>query len=285
MAMVVAGLLWLAVGWRPVWSGELPPVPGPLEFLHDYAGILADDQREALHRSQTVAYQRDGIPIVVVTIDRVADHAAGQASIESLAASWFDHWGIGSPERNLGMLVLLAVEDRTVRIELGAGWGTRADGETDRIVQRTMVPRFRQGDFAGGLIAAVDELQALAAAGPGGLPRPGASVAETDPQAMVGAAVRRLLGYNPLKEQFGPWAVTLALLAGLGCLAAAVWQPHQRKAWLLSGLGLIVLAVFFWLLIAALALFLHPRRWGGGGSAGGGFSGGSSGGGGATGRW
>jgi len=263
----------------------LPPPPGPGDFLHDLSGVLAADDKAALRDRQAVTFEQHGIPIVVVMIDRIADHAAPSTTIESLATSWFDHWGIGSPERNLGMLVLLAVEDREVRIELGAGWGRRADAEATRIVERSMVPQFRQGNYARGLLAAVSELQALAAAGPDGLPPTTGTLVETDPQAMLDTAMRRMITYNPLAERFGQWAVTLALLAGLGCLAAAVWQPHHRKAWLLTGLGLIILAVFFWLLILALALFLHPRRWAGGGSSGGGFSGGSSGGGGATGRW
>ena len=285
LAIVLTGLLGLVDWCRPAEAGELPPVPGPLEFLHDFAGVLSDDDRVALQESQTAAFDRHGIPIVVVTIERLADHGPDSTSIEVLARQWFDHWGIGSPERNLGVLVLLAVEDRAARIELGAGWGGRADAVTGEIMDGRMVPRFRQGDFDGGLRQGVEALRQLASRGPDALVDAPVQTGFPDADEMVTAAAQRLIRYNPLAEQFGPWAVTGALLAGLGCLIAAVRWPDQRKPLLIAGLGLIVAAVFFWLLIVVLAIVLSRGRRSHGGFSGGGFSGGSSGGGGATGRW
>lgn len=285
-ASASALMAWLAVVFLAGASelpaaGELPPQPAPNEFLHDLAGVLNEEDAERLRAMQAATFASQDIPIVVVTIQRITDFDPNAGSIENLARRWFDHWGIGSPQRNHGMLVLVSIEDRAARIELGAAWGRLADGATAGIMDRSMVPEFRNGNYGAGLRRGVEELQKLAQLGPKGVGAASRGGGTASDEA-YSVALNNLKNSNPLVENFGPWGLTLALLAGLGCIVAAVWLPEHRKALLLTGLGIIVVALFFWIFIVALAAL--GGRSGRSGSRGG-FSGGFSGGGGASGRW
>ena len=88
-------------------QADLPPRPTDLDFLHDLAAVLTDEQAASLQRLQRATFEQHGVPIVVVSIARMADYSAANGGIEDLARQWFDHWGIGSEQRNNGMLVLL----------------------------------------------------------------------------------------------------------------------------------------------------------------------------------
>ncbi len=82
--------------------------------------------------------------------------------IERFAADLFDHWGIGFPDYNYGILLLIAKEDRKARIELGADWSREHDQVCQRIMDEIIIPRFKRGDFSGGIRQGVESLDNLA---------------------------------------------------------------------------------------------------------------------------
>jgi uncharacterized protein len=142
--------------------------------VNDFAGVL-DDAAEARIAALVDDARRDpGVEITVVTIPRVATYAPGQ-TLEAFATGLFNAWGIGSRATNDGILILLSVEDRAVRIELGGAYPPVYDGRALRVIDVVMLPPFRQGDWAGGIetgvTAAVEDIARPF--------RAGASVTET----------------------------------------------------------------------------------------------------------
>ena len=131
------GLL-LALWGGAAGAASIPPAPSGEDYLQDTAGLINGADETRLRALQETSLRQYNSPLVVVTIARVADY--GESSIEALATRWFDAWHIGTLglERgaNQGMLLLVAVEDRRARIELGADWGHSWDGATQQIFLR-----------------------------------------------------------------------------------------------------------------------------------------------------
>ena len=83
--------------------------------------------------------------------------------IEDFSLRVANDWGLGQKDKNNGILVTLALEERQVRIEIGKGLESDMPQEIlDRIIQEEMIPSFRRGDYAGGLEKGVERLQAVA---------------------------------------------------------------------------------------------------------------------------
>jgi uncharacterized protein len=187
----------------------------------------------------------------------MASHGGAGLRIETFARLLFDQWGIG-PEKiaetswNYGMLLLVSKGDRKARIELGAGWRHDKDLAAQQIMDDLIVPRFRQGDFSGGIRAGAEALDKLAR----DLQLPTKPVPAST--YWIGAA---MLG------------VVIFTVVSLIRRGSSGW------AWLFWG------AVFA--IIGTILYHLASSRssGSGGGYSGGSFGGGFSGGGGASGSW
>jgi uncharacterized protein len=221
-------------------------------------------------------------------------------TIEQYALRVAEQWKIGRKKIDDGAILVVAKNDRALRIEVGYGLeGALNDATANRIIREVIVPRFREGDFFGGISAGVDRMIRVIDGEP--LPAPAKAAAPADegllqilPVLLIlalvaGAILRRLLG------RFVGSVATGGVVGGL--------------AWLLAGTLAIALlsaiVAFFFTLISGAGG--SGRRytggfpggygggWGGGGFGGGGFGGGggggfsggggSFGGGGASGRW
>lgn len=253
-------------------AAGIPPPPTGEDYLLDQSGLINPADETHLRALQQTALRQYNSPLVVVTIPRVSDF--GESSVEALATRWFNEWNIGTLglERgaNQGILLLVAVEDRRARIELGADWGHDWDAHAKRIMDEQIVPRFKSGNFSGGIVDGAEGLLAMAKAGPHSHP----------PGDFLERKVRPMAKYSLLDPKL------MLAVAGLG-LALILYgvfgkSEHSGK---LIGLGvvLIIAALFTYVVVMAL-LVLFGRRSGLSGG-GGGFSGGSSGGGGASGSW
>ncbi|MEO0501391.1 MAG: TPM domain-containing protein, partial [Pseudomonadota bacterium] len=173
------------------------------------------------------------------------------------------NWGLGDAERNDGAILLVAPNDRKVRIEVGYGLeGVLSDGLSFLIVNRTILPRFRDGDLEGGVRAGVDALADQLA-----LP---ADEAEARLRAAEEARA-------DTAEGGFPWGLVWLLLI----IAFNIWSMSRRRGGRRRG------GVILW---GMPGIGGGGRSYGGGfggGFGGGGFSGGggSFGGGGASGSW
>jgi len=160
--------LLLLLSTPPVYADRgIPPVPGPGEHLQDYAGVINPEHKETIRRLQKVSFEQYVTPIVVVTIHSMGDYGPGDLPIKRFGAKWFNKWQIGmkGPDGELinkGILLLISIGDRKSRIELGAEWGQTHNSHCDRITRSVMVPRFKRGEYSGGIHDAVGELSRLA---------------------------------------------------------------------------------------------------------------------------
>ncbi len=123
----------------------------------DLTGTLDSDWVAAMQQRLLDLQQRKGSQIAVLMVP-----STGEDSIEQFATRVFEQWRLGRASVDDGVLVLVAKEDRTMRIEVGYGLeGAIPDVAAGRIIRDEMVPAFRQGDFASGIERAVGVLERL----------------------------------------------------------------------------------------------------------------------------
>lgn len=135
-----------------------PPDPGARwGYVSDFAGVLTDAQRDALEVKLQALDASDSTQVAVVTLETLEGD-----SLESLSHRLAAQWGIGRQGRSNGVLLLIVTDDRSVRIEVGYGLeGRLTDILSGMIIRDHMVPRFREGDYAGGIEAGVDAIVAV----------------------------------------------------------------------------------------------------------------------------
>lgn len=190
---------------------KYPPRPAQGEFILDEAKILKDGDASEIRKvcGEVLAAKR--APIVVVTIKSMADYGATGWPIQRYAMNLFAEWAVGWADWNYGMLLLVSTGDRKARIELGASWGHLKDPEAQRIMNEEIVPRFKRGDFSGGIYAGVRGLREIATAdvkGPAPPPQVyGPAPTKPEPRPNPGyssAPVQpRRAPYQPLQRSHG----------------------------------------------------------------------------------
>jgi len=224
-----------------------PERPTERGFITDSAYLLSDSDADAIREIADRLLTEKAVPIIVVTIPSLASYKA-YGGIESFSRDLFDHWGVGLEDWNYGILFVVAVEDRKARIELGADWGRRKDGDADLIMNTLIVPEFKSGNYSEGIVAGVRGLDAMA---------------------------RELAIPSPPKPSwYYPAMIALVLLAAFTFISL-----YRRGS---SGWAWVFWAGVFTLLFLLLRAAASTNS---SGYSGGSFGGGSSGGGGSTGSW
>ncbi|HMM22986.1 MAG TPA: TPM domain-containing protein [Selenomonadales bacterium] len=250
--LLMGGYLLLgAVGWA---QPQIPPPPtsGSL-FVQDYAGVLSGDTKTTLSLLGSQLKGKTKAHVVLVTVKSLGGVPASDYALAILR-----QWGVGDKSLNNGVVILVAVEDRESRIEVGYGLeGRLNDAKVGRIQDQYMIPHFQQGDYDRGILngyqAVVDEVA-----------REYNVEIKTDAKPVQRA--------QPAASESAwdhlPWWAKLAI--GIGILGLFLID------WIFFG------GQFTWLI---LALLFRRGGGGGGGYGGGGFGGGSGGGGGAGRKW
>lgn len=130
-------------------------VPAPTNYAVDTAGALTTNDLNALNAQlKTAADQGQQIGVVVV-------ESLNGTPIEHYAKEVAETWRVGDAETNNGVIIILATKDREMRIEVGNGFqGELTDAESADIVRNVMAPKFKAGDWYGGLSDAVAAIRA-----------------------------------------------------------------------------------------------------------------------------
>ncbi len=242
-------------------QGQLPALTAP---VNDFAGVIDAASAAELDRIIRVLQTTTGDVVVVATIDSFVPYA----TIEEYATRLFEQAGIGTRKADSGVLMLVAVRDRRVRIEVGYGIEEFiTDGFAGDTIRTQMLPAFREGAYGPGLVAGATRVITRIAQGRG-VTLPNVAVAarpRSQPNGgiPIGVVVAFLVLFS-LIGRFGGFG-------GLGGLAALLLQSRRGRRSTWSG----------W----------HGGSggfgggFGGGGGGFGGFGGGRSGGGGASGGW
>lgn len=135
----------------PALAQQLPALIGRVV---DNAGIIDAATERALETKLEAFERKSSDQIVVATVASL-----GGEAIEPYANRLFRHWGLGQAGENNGVLLLVAHGDRKMRIEVGYGLeGALTDLHSKLIIENTMVPAFRAGDFPTGISRAVDDI-------------------------------------------------------------------------------------------------------------------------------
>ena len=226
-------------------------------YVNDYAGVIGQQELQQIRTMLAEFKQQTGIDATVLTIRSINEYDTGDKSIESFAHRLFDSWGIGDRATNKGVLLLVAVKDRKVRIELGKSYRDLYDARMKEVIDQQILPAFKQNDYSRGTLQGVQAItKALSVAPVSGPPR-----------TPVRSPAQR-----PRESDSGGWGVMLVLLA------AFIGVP--------IGILLIIDRIRYGSFFSKgkKSSFGGYLPWvDGGGSSGGG--GGSSGGGGASGNW
>jgi uncharacterized protein len=146
--------LWLAALAAP--AAEVIPPP-PARHFHDAAGLVSAATAERLDR-QLADFERTTSSQVLVT---VFPKMQSDSALEDYTRRVAESWRVGQRAKNNGAVLFVFRDDRTVRIEVGYGLeGAMPDALAKRIIEDEIVPRFRRGDFEGGLSAGVNAILA-----------------------------------------------------------------------------------------------------------------------------
>ena len=135
------------------------PLPTPIGLVSDFAGAIDAATEARLTRRIQELKQKTGAEIAVVTLATTAPDAVPERAVRLAEA-----WKPGDHAKENGILFLVAVEDRELFIATGYGIeGALPDGLVGEIRDRTIIPKFRAGDIAGGIEAGVDRMAAVIA--------------------------------------------------------------------------------------------------------------------------
>ena len=273
--------VWLPFASLAAWAqGGVQPVPPLTAHVMDGTGTLTTAQKAALEAKLTAFEQSRGAQVVMLMVPTTQPE-----DIAAYAQRIGDSWKIGRKDIGDGLLLVVAKNDRTVRIETTKALeGAIPDLAASQIIETALTPRFRQGDFAGGLDAAADQIMAritgekLPAPQQGNAGRSGGGGFDwTTLAVFLFFAVP--IGGRVLSSVLGRKLGSVATGGAVGVLA---WLFTSS---LIIG-GIAALAGMVFALISGLGGAMGGRSsgwgggFGGGGFGGGGFGGGSRGGGG-----
>lgn len=275
MGIARAAIFFIALGLGAVcWGQALLPVPPLSGHVIDRTGTLDAGRQRALDDKLAAFEQAKGSQVVVLMVASTQPE-----DIASYANRVGNAWKIGRQGVGDGLLLLVAKDDRRVRIEVAKTLeGAIPDLLAKRIIDEAITPAFRQGDFAGGLDAAADRIIALVNGE--GLPTP-ATTPRYDPgfdwkDLAVFMFFAVPIGAAALRGIFG--RKLGSLLTGVGAGGMAWYITASVLVGGVAALVALLIALFSGFTTGALSR--GSRRgghWGGGGWAGG-SSGGSSGG-------
>ncbi|MGH8378600.1 MAG: TPM domain-containing protein [Gammaproteobacteria bacterium] len=239
----------------------MPPFPALTGPVVDTAHLLPADTFNTLSQQLAAYASRTGTQLVVVTLPTLNGYP-----IDMYGYQLGRHWGIGQKGKNNGTLLIVDAGEKQMRIEVGYGLeGTLTDAQSFEIIHNIITPRFKQGDFAGGIVAGTQAIL---------------TVLGNQQEAVQQQKVRNRSGTGFL--------IFLIIAFALMPLIRAIFSKGGRGGpGRPGGSGMGWLG---WMALGMLGGSLGRGGFGGGGFGGGGFGGfsgggGSFGGGGASGGW
>jgi uncharacterized protein len=208
-------------------------VPALRGRVNDYAGVMSQDQARSLESQLAQFEQETGHQVAVLTIPTLDGE-----DIEGFSIRVAENWKIGKKGFDNGVILVVAVKDRRLRLEVGYGLeGVLPDAIAKQITSNYIVPRFRSQDYAGGIIAGIDAVL---------------KVIKNEPLPESARRKDRNPGYS-----VNNFAMLIIAFVMLGIMAfASSSRRRKNQMWATRG------------------RHYPPIIWGGGGFGGGGYSGG-----------
>lgn len=253
----------------PLASGLDTAKLKPTGYVNDFAGVLTPGGKQVLETYCADLERLTGAQLAIALVDSLDDEP-----VEDVANRLYREWGIGKKGNDEGALILLSVRDRKSRAEIGYGLEPIINDGAAGGILRAVRPILRQGNYAGALLAAVEQIGARIAQAKGvelGEPTPPERRSRSRPSGsipfpLIAIAVLFLLSALGRGGRRGGGGAA-NLLAGMLLGSMLGRGMGNRAGWSGGGFG------------------GYDGGWGGGGGGFGGFGGGSSGGGGASSDW
>jgi uncharacterized protein len=244
----LAGIILFTLALGLASALDVPPLRGR---VNDYAGVISQDQARSLESQLAQFEQETGHQVVVLTILTLDGE-----DIEGFSIRVAEYWKIGKKGNDNGVILLVARDDRKLRIEVGYGLeGVITDAVAYHIIQELIIPRFRDRDFAGGIESGVSAIMQASRGEPlsaasgtpsrsagsrlstillllAGTALLGSIIGFAQPSlirgAVSGALVSSILGLPGLSVVgTGIWLVAI----GVGALASIFTIQFSRRAW------------------------------------------------------
>ncbi|MCM8764394.1 MAG: TPM domain-containing protein, partial [Candidatus Omnitrophica bacterium] len=134
-------------------------IPEPTGFINDFAGILTVDEKSELEKQVEVFEQATGIEIAVVMLGSLEGR-----NIEEVSNEIFNSWGIGKKKKDNGILIVISMNERKIRIEVGYGLESfLTDGRCGLIIRNRIAPAFKEGKYFDGLKAGINGIEDVVA--------------------------------------------------------------------------------------------------------------------------
>jgi len=293
-----------------VYAADVPA--RPIDIVSDFAEIIPADIETRLNERLDAERSAINAEIAVVTVPNLGD-----SDVETYATDLYREWGIGSRQTDRGALLLVSVEDRELRIEVGYGLeGDLTDAESGRIIQNVIVPEFSAGNYGLGIekgaLAIIDAVKVDTGTEETPTGTTKEPVTETGEIPEVPSGVMDVV-FNVLLPLL---VFAVPVLGGIMAGTKSWWFGGLVGTLLGIGIGTFLLGslvggaiiTFILAIIGFVIDFILSKlgggkgkggfggwvppggfgggsTFGGGGGGFGGFGGGSSGGGGASGRW
>lgn len=268
--------------------------PEPSGFLNDFAGVLALQEKQDIENLLNNIEKNTGVEVCVVIV-----HSLDGKNLEEFANELFNTWGIGKKKKDNGVLFLISMEDRKIRIEAGYGLeDVLTDGRCGSIIRNIMVPQFRNGKYYNGISAAVKQIEGIIL---GNLPDSSEQKLSLTLENIVFLIIWQafcIFYAFVLARFFG-----IVIIGGMVTIIdlAMLLSPKSELMFLgmmapfLSNIIIFFVVMFVGFKNKTRLRKYYGKNWrllrpwgmrsGGGRLSGGGFGGGSSGGGGASGGW
>lgn len=270
LALLLGGLAFIGTAHAGVPQGEVPQdevkVPPLTRRVTDLTSTLDAQQIQALESSLAAFEAKKGAQLAVLIVPTTQPETIEQFGIRVVEA-----WKLGRKNVDDGALLLIAKDDRTLRIEVGYGLeGALNDATANRIIDEIIVPRFRSGDFYNGIQSGLNAMMQVIDGEP--LPPPPAPRSGpgggNDIETLIFVAFVAVVAVGGmLRALFGRFPAAMLVGGGLGLLAWLTVAP-------------LIIAVLAGAAAFVFVLLGGGRGIGGYGGFGGGFGGGGFGGGG-----
>ena len=242
---------------------NIPARPNPPRLVNDFAGVLSPSEVQQLEQ-QLIAYDDStSNQVAIVLVKTLNDYP-----IEEYALKLFREWGVGNKRTNNGVVIIAAIDDRKIRIEVGYGLeGAIPDITANHIIQNDIAPNFRSGDYYEGLSKASNSIIKAAA---------GEYTAPANYRKKKGSGSILPFGFLIFI------VIMVVIFGGNNRGGGGGFMSRRGSGWL----GPFILGSMLGRGSSGSSWGGGGGGWSGGGGGGfGGFGGGSSGGGGASGSW
>jgi uncharacterized protein len=148
-------LLFLTLFLIVLQSTAAQDIPKAVGYVNDFAGVIDEKSSAAIEDLAARVKESTGAEIAVITIDSVEPYA----DIEQYSMALAESWQVGGKDEDNGLIIITSMKERAVRIEVGYGLeGAIPDGRAGEILDTTVLPYLRNGDFGAGFLAATAEV-------------------------------------------------------------------------------------------------------------------------------